>query len=414
MRCSDGPNVTGENRNSTAGYSPNGRISTSSRRAFIAGGTAVTLASVGGCLSLGNTSGSDDGGPEPPWTTEELADHVDDEATVTIYAGTGSDQQWYDLIDVINDEFGTSIEGNVVASDSSTISQRFLSERQAGNDKADVVSTASNLLDKIKNLGKNEGLDRAEKWFESGIDENFWFKDVLPSDRLMSFQVAGFNGGASLCMPVSTDIFEEKGLDYPTTYNDLLDDQYEGLSVAFSNYVAPFQIGWITRYHAKKTDMSNMEWIKSLMSRFEVVGVKSHSAGTREVGKDNVAMMLYNWPESAAPFVKNPDLNVKGVFTDPVKADAIDGPTSINKEAPNPWVARYFVSALLEKPVQRRMFNDVTDMVPVRSDLDLSGMDLHPFTKERLSTNLEKVGFWEGGQYAEIGQKAVDTGIFKP
>jgi len=414
-----------------------------SRRAFLATGAAVSAASLVGCLGSdspatstpeaggqstsagdgtastgdGTTAGgtaSSAGEPEAPWTTEQLADYVDDGAEVTIYAGTGDSQQWYDLIDVINDEFGTSIEATVFASDGAAVSQRLLQERQAGEDKADVISVASNLRDRIKQKGQEEGRAYAKEWFEWGIDENFWFADALPEKRVLPFLVSGFNGGAGIVLPVSTQIFEEQGLDYPETYNDLFDDQYEGLEVAFSGYVSSGMIGWITRYHAAQTDMDEMEWIRSLMDRFEVVGVNSHSAGMREVGKGNAAMMLYNWPWAAAPFVKNEDLAVDGIFTDPAKSNATEGGLSINREAPHPWVARYFVSAMLEKPVQRRILTDVTDQVPVRTDLDLSGIDIDPYTKRRLNANLFPIGFWESAEYSTLGQKAVDTGMFKP
>ncbi|WP_135364294.1 transporter [Halosimplex halophilum] len=412
------------------------RTGSPSRRAFLATGAAVSAASLVGCLGSGSTATStpDAGGeatsggggstagasataagePEPPWTTDQLADYVDDGAEVTIYAGTGDSQQWYDLVDVINDEFGTSVEATVFASDGAAVSQRLLQERQAGEDKADVISVASNLRDRIKQKGREEGTAYAKEWFEWGIDENFWFTDALPDKRVLPFLVSGFNGGAGVVLPVSTGTFDERGLDYPETYNDLFDDQYEGLEVAFSGYVSSGMIGWITRYHAAQTDMGEMEWIRSLMDRFEVVGVDSHSAGMREVGKGNAAMMLYNWPWAAAPFVRNEDLTVEGIFTDPAKRNATEGGLSINRNAPHPWVARYFVSAMLEKPVQRRILTDVTDQVPVRTDLDLSGIDVDPYTERRLNANLFPIGFWESAEYSTLGQKVVDTGMFEP
>ena len=385
-----------------------------SRRAFLATGSAVGVASLVGCLGSGGSGSGSSEGPEPPWTTEGLAGQLSGDETITIYAGTGDSQQWQDLVAVINDEFDTDLEANVFASDGSSVSQRFLQERRAGEDKADIVSTVSNLNDEITTKGQEDGLEQALEWFESDIDQNFWFADVLPEERVMSFQVSSYNGGAGICMPVSEQVFEEQGLDYPTTYNDLFDDQYEGLDIAFSGYVSPEQVGWITKFHSEETDMDHVEWGKSLMERFNVVGVDSHSAGTREVGKGNVAMMLYNWPWSAAPFVNDDNLAVRGVFTDPVKANGMEGPMLINKNAPNPWVARFFLSAVLEKSVQRRMLTDVTDQVPVRTDIDISGLDVPDFTKERLNADLFRIGYWENSTYAEAGQEVVDTGIFSP
>ena len=387
------------------------RFGSSTRRTFLATGSAVSVASLVGCLGGGGSGDSD--GPEPPWTTEDLAEQIDGD-TVTIYAGTGDSQQWEDLTSVINDEFDTNIEVDVFASDGSAVSQRFLQERRANEDKADIVSTASNLTEEISSKGEEDGTAQALEWFEGDIDQNFWFADELPEKRFVSFQVSAYNGGAGICMPVSEEIFESQGLDYPTTYNDLFDDQYEGLDMAFSGYINPDQTGWIARYHAEQRDMEPLEWTESLMENFNVVGVDSHSAGTREVGRGNAALMLYNWPWSAAPFVNNDDLAVRGLLTDPVKANAMEGPMLINKEAPNPWAARFFVSAMLEKPVQRRMLTDVTDQVPVRTDLDLSGIDIPEFTKQRLNADLFRVGFWEESEYATTGQEIIDTGIFSP
>ena len=387
------------------------RFGSSTRRTFLATGSAVSVASLVGCLGGGGSGDSD--GPEPPWTTEDLAEQIDGD-TVTIYAGTGDSQQWEDLTSVINDEFDTNIEVDVFASDGSAVSQRFLQERRANEDKADIVSTASNLTEEISSKGEEDGTAQALEWFEGDIDQNFWFADELPEKRFVSFQVSAYNGGAGICMPVSEEIFESQGLDYPTTYNDLFDDQYEGLDMAFSGYINPDQTGWIARYHAEQRDMEPLEWTESLMENFNVVGVDSHSAGTREVGRGNAALMLYNWPWSAAPFVNTDDLAVRGLLTDPVKANAMEGPMLINKEAPNPWAARFFVSAMLEKPVQRRMLTDVTDQVPVRTDLDLSGIDIPEFTKQRLNADLFRVGFWEESEYASTGQEIIDTGIFSP
>jgi len=388
------------------------RFDTSTRRAFLATGSAVSVASLVGCVA-GDSGSGDSDGPEPPWTTEDLADQVDG-GTITIYAGTGDGQQWQDLTSVINDEFGTNISADVFASDGASVSQRFSQERQADQDQADVVSTVSNITDEISTKGQEAGTEQALEWFEGDIDQNFWFADELPEERVMSFQVSSYNGGAGICMPVSEDIFESQGLDYPETYNDLFDDQYEGLDMVFSGYVSPEQVGWIAKYHAEQRDMEPVEWARSLMDRFNVVGADSHSAATREVGRGNAALMLYNWPWSAAPFVENDDLAVRGLFTDPVKANAMEGPMMINKEAPNPWLARYFVSAMLEKPVQRRMLTDVTDQVPVRTDLDLAGVDASDFTKQRLNANLTRIGYWENSEYATTGQEVVDTDIFSP
>ncbi|MFB6110247.1 MAG: transporter [Halodesulfurarchaeum sp.] len=389
------------------------------RRTFLATGAALSTATVAGCLgSGGSNKTTQKQAPEKPWTTQELAEYIDSDATITIYAGTGDAQQWHDLIEVINDEYGTNLTGNVFASNGSAVSQRFIQERQAGEDKVDVLSTISDLRDRIKkiaaNKSKEKAIEYARQWFEWDIDQNFWFTEVLPDKLVMPFLVSSRNGGAGLVLPISDEVWEAKGLDVPTTYNDLFQDQYKGLTVGMPNYVSPGMTGWITRYHAKRTDMSNMEWIKKLMSRFELVGYGSYSSTMRDLGKGNIAMMLYNWPWAAAPFIKNEKLAASGVFTDPVKRNATEGALYINKKAPNPWLARFFLSASLELAVQRRMLTDVRDAVPVRiDDIDLSQFDLHPYTKRRFNANLFRIGFWESAAYNQVGQNAIDTGVFK-
>lgn len=83
--------------------------------------------------------------------------------------------------------------------------------------------------------------------------------------------------------------------------------------------------------HAAQTDISESEWIETLMDQFNLVGANSHPDGTREVNTGNAAMMFYSWPESAAPFLKDDGLNVAGLFTDPVRGERMTGPTSIER-----------------------------------------------------------------------------------
>jgi len=385
-----------------------------SRRAFLTTGAAVTLTAIAGCTGGGGDStptttptSAGSGDPEPPWTTADLAAQIDGTETLTIYAGTGDSQQWYDLIEVINDEFDTNIEGNVFASNGGKVSQRFVQERQAGEDKVDLLSNASDIQDEIK----INGPEAARKYFEWDMDANFWFEDVLPAQRRLPFMIGAFNGGAGSCLPINEDMFSERGLDYPTTYNDLFDDQYEGLETLLPGYVVGGEVGWIIKHHAEQTDMSNMEWINTLADHLSFAGASSHTAAARNVAQGDAPMMFYNFPWVTSPFVS--EYPLRGHFVDPVKSNALAGPLSINKNAPKPWVARFFVSAMLEEPVQRRMINEVTDQVPVRLDLDYSPQEPDPFTSKRLNTETELIGFYDGAQYSEVGQKAKDDGAFE-
>jgi hypothetical protein len=371
---------------------------------MLATGATAASATLVGCLGGGSGSQS---GPEPPWSTDQLAETIDDGSTVTIYAGTGDATQWNDLISVINDEFGTSIEADVFASDAGSVSQRFLQESQSGNHQADLITKANDIRDEIV----NEGTEVADQYYETNLDQNFWFNDVLPGERQLSFMVAAYNGGAGLCLPLNENYFDEQGLDYPETYNDLFDDQYEGLTTKLPGYIVSTEVGWIIDYHASERGMDNMEWMEALQSHLDFSGSSSHTAGARQVAQGDAPMMLYNFPWVVSPFVS--DQPLRGHFVDPVKSDALAGEMSINANAPNPWVGRFVLSAMLEEPVQRRIINDVTDQVPVRLDLDYSPQNPAPYTQARLNADLTTIGFFEDGEYGTVGQSAKDNGYFE-
>jgi len=336
-----------------------------------------------------------------------LADQIGESASLTIYAGTGDSQQWTDLITVINDEYDVSIDADVYASDAGSVSQRFLQESQSGNHQADLITKANDIRDEIV----NEGTEVADQYYEQNLDQNFWFNDVLPEERQLSFMVAAYNGGAGLCLPLNENYFEEQGLDYPTTYNDLLDDQYEGLTTVLPGYIVSTEVGWIIDHHADQTDMDNMEWAEALASHLDFTGASSHTAGARSVAQGDAPLMIYNFPWVVSPFVA--DQPLRGHFVDPVKSDALAGEMSINANAPNPWTARFVLSAMLEERVQRRMINDVTDQVPVRVDLDYSAQDPDPYTQQRLNAELTTIGFYEDAEYGTVGQTAKDNGVFE-
>lgn len=382
------------------GPARDGGVRGGTRRKFLAAGGAAVAASVGGCLGLTESGDSSDEGPEPPWTTEDLADHVDDGTKVTIYAASGNTSTWKSLVKIINDEFDVKLDPVVFNAGGSKVSQRVIQERQAGEDQADVVSYATDIM----NMIRTEGRSVAEKYFEWDVQKNFWFKDVLPKERMLPWWVSAYDGVASSVMPLNEELFEEKGLDHPTSYNDLFDDQYEGLEMIIpaDPVISPF--GWIISYHAEQTDMSNEEWITTLLDRFELTPVSSHTTGAREVSVGNAPLMFYNFPSTISEFVSKHPL--KGNFVDPVEAKTWSGPLSINKKAPNPWAARLFVSAALEAPVQKRMIHEAAEMTPARSDLDYSTVDPDPYTLKRLKTNTVKLTWDEYPDVAAVGDEA--------
>jgi hypothetical protein len=100
------------------------------------------------------------------------------------------------------------------------------------------------------------------------------------------------------------------------------------------------------------------------------------------------------------------------VFVDPVKEEAIGGEVLIDKHAPNPWEARFLASAYLEESVQRRLLTDVNDQVPVRTDvIDFDSVDVSDYTRRRLTTNTDLVGFYELNEYSEVFNDVKSAGV---
>ncbi len=384
-----------------------------SRRAFVATGAALSVGTLAGCSSGGSESGNPT--TDEAWTTDGLAEEIDGDETITIYAGTGDDQQWYDLLNVINDEFGTSLEADVVASDGGTVSQRFIQEREANNEQVDVLSNVSNVQDEIKTTGMEDGEeaanDVAREYFEMGIDENFWFNDVLEDWHLLPFMAPAFNGGTNITFPYNKDIFDDQGVDVPEEYGDLLDDQYEGMTMLIPGYVVRTYAGWAISKGASETDMGEMEWMDALRENVEFKAASSHTTATREIANGNAAMMLYNFPNTVEAFIAgSPALG--GAFPSGGMWPASAGPLFINKNAPSPDVARFFVSATLEEAVQKRMLGEVYTQVPVRLDLNYSDVDANSYSRSRIELESEKIGFYDTAQYTTVAQTAAEEGKF--
>lgn len=375
-----------------------------SRRGVLAAvGGAVTLASLGGCFGGSNSGGGD--GPEPPWTTEELADHVDDGTTVTIYSASGDKPLYDKLIDIINEEFDAGLKLDLYNSHAGAVSQRVIQERQAGKDQADVISTANDISGMIRQRGRKI----AEKYYEMSIDEKFWFSDELPERNVYPWMVKTLNTGPKSVMPINEDVFEERGLDIPATYNDLFDEQYEGLRMALADYVVSHRAGYIIRTHADRTDMGRMEWMRALIDHLDFVGTDSHSTGAREVAQGNIPTMFYNGPNTLMPFMG--DTGLYANFVENPKGSTWKNEMTINSEAPRPWAARLFVSAALEEPAQRRIVDEVPQAAPGRTDLDYTTSD--PYMKKLLTTEFNALTFEEGEKYIETGERAKEEGVFE-
>lgn len=376
-----------------------------SRREMLAvAGSTVSIASLSGCLTLGSSNENTGDGPEPPWTTEELAKYVEDGSTVTIYSASGDKPTYDALIDIINEEFDAGLELDLFNSHAGAVSQRVMQERQANKDRADVIITANDITAKIR-----EDQDVADEWYEMSIGDKFWFSDELPQKNVYPWMVKALNDGPKSVMPLNKEIFDEKGLDIPNTYNDLFDDQYEGMEMAIADYVVSYRAGYIMKSHADKTDMGSLEWMRALMDHLEFVGVDSHSTGTREVAQGNIPLMFYNSPHGLTPFME--DTPMYANFVENEQGSTWKNELTINKNAPHPWPARLFVSAMLEESVQRRITDEVPQVVPGRTDLEYSTDN--EYYQKLFSTNVKELTLVEQQPYIETAEKAKENGVFE-
>ncbi|MDR5671992.1 transporter [Halalkaliarchaeum sp. AArc-GB] len=409
MERSLGSGAVSEGDTGTHGGRNRGGVSAPhSRRAVVAGGGVAALTALAGCTGLLGTT--DDGepdaenAPETPWTTEELAAVVGDDTDVTIYAAAGTRDAWVQLVDVVNEEFGTSLDPDLYVSDGGDVAQRVIQERQADRDQADIISQGTALYDQIHEEDMEAG-----DYYELGIDENFWFSEVLPGEMTEPWYVSALNGGPSTCMAINSEIFTERGLEYPDTWNDLLDDQYEGLETCLPSYVVPSRIGWIVRHHADQLGMDDEEWLREMMDHLEFKGVESHTRGAREVGQGNVPVMFYNFPWTVRQVMD--DLPVENHYPEGIQALMSSGHLAINSEAPNRWAARFLLSAALEESVQRRILEDVELFAPSRLDVDYSDLDVDPYYEELFDADVSLVTFEEEGQYTAVGERVIETVI---
>jgi ABC-type Fe3+ transport system substrate-binding protein len=381
-----------------------------SRRTFVAAGGTAALAALGGCagiLGSGQRDGSDTGTdrPEPPWTTEQLAEQVDDGTTVTIYAGAGSPGAWEQLVAVVNDEFGTDLRPEVFVSDGGDVAQRIIQERQADRDQADVITQASDLNDRIHQQGR----DAVGKYYERGLDEDYWFSDVLDDPQTEPWYVSCYNGGPSTAMAVNPQVLDEQGLERPADWNDLFDEQFAGVETLLPSYIVANRIGWIIDHHAGERGVEPMAWMQSMMDHLEFSGIESHTRGARAVGQGNVPFMFYNFPWTIQRVAG--EFPVEVHFPDGIQALMSSGHLAINNEAPNPWAARFLVSAVVEESVQRRLVHEAGELAPGRLDLDYAAEDPDPHMERLLNADVTRVSFWDEREHTLVGEKAIEEVI---
>lgn len=372
------------------------------RRQFLAAAGATATIGIAGCSGEETEKTDGDDGPDPPWTTEELADHIEAGTEITIYNGYQNPTPYEQLIEVINDEYGTTLEPTVFATDGGEVSQRIIQERQADRDQSDIISVATDLMDMIH----QEGREAEGEYFELGIDEDYWFSDELEGPYLERWYASLFNGGPSLAMPVNPDVFDEMGISYPNTWNELFDDVYEDVRITLPRYIVRRHLGWIIDYHAEQRGMENMAWMESLMDHMTFEGVDSYSSGTRDVGEGNAPFMFFNFPWVITRFTA--DFPVETHFPDVVPRFMSSGTLSINNRAPNPWAARFVLSATAEPVIQRSILNEVDDFTPGRIDIDYSAEEMDPETRATLEADPILVSFWDELDFSAVGQQAAE------
>lgn len=384
-----------------------GQFPMSRRGALVAGG-ATMLSALSGCSGLLGSSQSNEGpseGPEPPWTTEELAAEVTDGSTITIYAGAGTPEAWENLVGVINEEFDTNLKPQVFVSDGGDVAQRIIQERQADRDQVDVITQASDLNDRIH----QEGKDAIGKYYEVGLDEDYWFSDELDDAQTEPWYVSTYNGGPSTAMAINPDVFEEMDLEIPQNWNDLFAEEFADVQTYLPSYIVANRIGWIIDHHANERDMDPMDWMTEMYEHLHFSGIESHTRGARAIGQGNAPFMFYNFPWTIQRVAN--DFPVEIHFPDGIQALMSSGHLAINNEAPNSWAARFFVSATVEEAVQRRMVHDAGELAPGRLDIDYSNENPDPYMAQLLGAEVTRVSFWDERQHTVTGETAIEEVI---
>lgn len=377
------------------------------RKTIVAGGAAAltSLSGCGGILGSGESADETTDALETPWTTEQLADRVEDGTTLTIYAGAGQPDAWEGLVDVVNDEFGTDLDVDLFVSDGGDVAQRIIQERQAGRDQADVISQASDLNDRLH----QEGRDAVGKYYEVGIDEDYWFSDVLDDAQTEPWYVSMYNGGPSTAMAINREAFDEQGLAVPENWNDLLADQFAGVKTYLPSYIVANRVGWIIDHHASERDMEPMTWMEEMYDHLSFAGIESHTRGARAVGEGKAPFMFYNFPWTIQRVAN--ELPVEIHFPAGIQSLMSSGHLAINNEAPNPWAARFLVSATVEEAVQRRMVHEAGELAPGRLDIDYADEDPDPYMQQLLTADVTRVSFWEEREATLIGEQAIEEVI---
>lgn len=369
---------------------------------------ATALAGCVGFAGTDTSEGTD--GPEPPWTTEQLAplaeEEIGDDGALVLYAGTGDFKPWEQIGDILAQEYPWfDIEG--FAGRGGEVSQRVIQEHQAGRSEVDVVSQGDELLmdDELRT-----------EIYPSTHDENYWFAhEASLEDYSSPWFASPLNGGPSVALGINPIELEKRNLDVPDSWNDLLEPQYEDVPVIFPQEPNLKRFGWIVSYHAEQKGLEPAEWFEKQVEHLDLEIVSSHTPGARFLGQGVTPLMHHNYPWVLRRFVE--DLNVEVHFPDPVPMFLSSGIVTKYINSSNPWTARFFISVLMEEWVQKKIALEVDQFGPGRLDIDYSGIGLDEYTERTLAASVELIG-WEAEQkyktlsedvYQKVlGQPAVD------
>lgn len=383
-----------------------------SKRAVLQASGATIAGALAGCSGQdgqddtaggGNDDDSDgdDGFPDSPWTTEQLAEKAQEESetNITLYNAINAEEPWVAIGEVIQEEYPW-FELDVFASTGEAVGQRVSQEMQTGDLGGSVLNQGGPIT-KDKEL--------ANRVLKSGHNERYAIMNEVDHDFRPIFDnllIAGINWGPSIAIGYNPEMLEELGLDLIQSYNDLFDDQYEGMSMLLPQGPNWTRLGWIATHHAEEMNMEPQEWVEALADHLNFEVAEGYTAAAKLLGSGEVApYVIQNYPWVVGRFADElpvdiyaPDENMKMVSSGMVAELA---------EAPNPWGARFLISVIQEPFVQKAMAtNRVPQVTPGRPDIDYSDVDMSESTEELLDARPEIVPFSRNFELVDIGEDA--------
>lgn len=396
--------ANGEGRNRTG--SDRGNDLAPSRRHLLSAGGATVLTALAGCTDvLGTAPDRSDSeevdGPEPPWTTEALAEKAQQEGqtSINLYTAAGEPETWRTWESVIQEEYSWFEIDTLVTGRGEEVTQRVVQEYQADQVTVDVAGEVPSLLDDI-NL--------VREIFERDYQSEYTIAEEYP-DAYTNIFISTQNRGPSLSLPYNTELVDELGLDVPQSYNDFLDDsQYQGMDMLIVQDPNMKRFGWIVNYHAEQKGMSALDWLSEIADTIDFTVGSGHTQVGRFLGTGKVApMMFYSYPWTVNKS-ELAGLPVTNQYVDNIPYFLSSGILGEVNGAPNPWGARFFLSVALEPFLQKALASEIPTFTPERQDVDYSNLDMAEDIEERVSLfgNMDNIPFEEEQELKEIGSQA--------